>query len=452
MGDAMTSGQAGMRTVAVALAAFLGLAACTEPDPVLPGLREDVASVFTDPSLATPTEIGIAPNESRPISLAAPTTNSNWTHHHGSPAMRVTHAALSAAPQQIWRAKIGQGDGRRTRITADPVVSDGRVFTLDAGALVTATSTAGATLWQVDLTPANDRAGQATGGGIAVDGDTVYVSVGFGLLTALDVSNGSQKWQQELDASGSGRPTVFGDLVYLTAGDDTGWALDKTNGRVMWQIGGINSIANVLGAPAPVVTSELAIFAFGSGDVQAVLRRGGLSRWSAPVVGKRNGRALSSITDLTSTPVAVGDTLYVGNQSGRLAAIDLGNGGQKWVTREGASGPAWVAGGSVFVISDLNELLRLDAEDGSRIWAVPLPNFTKARPRRQSEVTAHHGPILAGGRIIVASGDGALRSFDPTDGTLTHTVEIPKGATTGAVVAGGTLYVVSRDGSLLAFR
>jgi outer membrane protein assembly factor BamB len=67
-------------------------------------------------------------------------------------------------------------------------------------------------------------------------------------------------------------------------------------------------------------------------------------------------------------------------------------------------------------------------------------------------VFAHHGPVVAGGRVIVTSGDGMMRSFDPADGTLTGTVEVPGGATTAPVVAGATLYVVSRKGQLLAFR
>jgi outer membrane protein assembly factor BamB len=52
----------------------------------------------------------------------------------------------------------------------------------------------------------------------------------------------------------------------------------------------------------------------------------------------------------------------------------------------------------------------------------------------------------------VASSDGKLRSFDPTDGSLIGSVDVPGGATTAPVVAGGTLYVVSGEGQLHAFR
>ncbi|MFK7835256.1 MAG: PQQ-binding-like beta-propeller repeat protein [Sulfitobacter sp.] len=435
------------------VAGVLMLGACNEKQTFLPGPREDVRSVLQNPQLAAPLEGEVATeNQSLPISLGAARTNASWTHSAGTPKYRTAHPALRATPQLAWSADIGDGDSRRFRITADPVVADGRVFTLDAGARVTATSTSGETLWTADLTPSSDGQGQGSGGGLAVEGDTLYVSIGYGILAALDVASGGTRWSQDLDASGSGTPTVFGDMVYLTAGDDTAWAVSKSDGRVAWQTGGSTSINNVLGAPAPVITDQLAIFAYGSGQVQAVFRRGGLERWEASVVGKRPGRALSSISDVTSAPVVSGNTVFVGNQSGRLAALNAGSGARIWTARDGAISPVWPVGGSVFVISDLNELLRLDAADGRRIWGVPLPNFVKDKPRRQSEVVAHHGPVVAGGRVIIASNDGQLRSFDPVSGGLTGSVEIPGGATTAPVVAGGTLYVVSRKGQLLAFR
>jgi outer membrane protein assembly factor BamB len=65
---------------------------------------------------------------------------------------------------------------------------------------------------------------------------------------------------------------------------------------------------------------------------------------------------------------------------------------------------------------------------------------------------AHYGPILAGGRIVIASNDGFLRFFNPVNGALVHQVEVPGGATTAPVVAGQTLYVVSTKGDLHAFR
>ena len=72
--------------------------------------------------------------------------------------------------------------------------------------------------------------------------------------------------------------------------------------------------------------------------------------------------------------------------------------------------------------------------------------------RKQSKVWNHYGPVLAGGKLYVASSDGYLRVFDPASGALIGTAEIPGGAAAAPAVAGQTLYVVSHDGQLIAFR
>ncbi|WP_299559970.1 PQQ-like beta-propeller repeat protein [uncultured Sulfitobacter sp.] len=425
---------------------------CSEPELVLPGQREDIRSVLENQGDLAEEQMPFAGNQSRAIALPAQRVNADWSQTIGSPATRVAHPAFGSSPQLLWASDIGAGDSRKLRITADPVVADGRIFTLDAQSTVTATSTSGTPLWQVNLKPARDQPGDATGGGLIVAGDTVYVSIGYGVLAALDAGTGGVRWTQQLDASGSGTPAVSGDLVYLTAGDTTGWAVNRNDGRIEWQIGATADTNNVLGAPAPALTDDLAIFAFGSGEVQAVFRQGGLNRWNASVLGKRGGRALSNVSDVTSAPVVSGSTVYVGNQAGRIAALDLGSGDRIWSAREGAIGPVWPAGDSVFAISDLNELIRLDAGTGARIWGVELPNFVARKPRKQSRVFAHHGPVIAGGRVIIASNDGALRSYDPANGALLGSVEIPGGATSAPVVANRTLYVVTTDGQLLAYR
>lgn len=438
-----------------AVAALLGamslLNACSEAEAILPGDREPVRAVLQD---AAPADLQTLPPENRSLPIALPQARSNadWTHGIGTPAHRSLHPALAPAPRLIWSARIGKGDSRKQRITAAPVVLDGRIFTLDAGTQVTATSTSGDTLWQRDIRPARAAEGEVTGGGLAVQDDTLFVTSGAGVLTALDVATGTPRWTQALSAAAASSPTVFGGVVYVMAGDNTGWAVDAATGRVRWQVAGTTSVANILGAPTPVVADDLAIFAYGSGDLRAVFRRGGLRRWDASVVGRRAGRALAGVNDVTGAPVIAGDTVYAGNQSGRMVAIDLASGLRKWTVAEGTVDTMYPIGGSVFALSDRNELLRLGADTGARIWGQRLPNFVKRRPNARARIFAHHGPIVAGGLVRVASGDGLLRSFDPTDGTLTDSAQIPSGASTAPIVAEGVLYLVGKNGQLHAFR
>lgn len=442
-------------TQIIAGAAILGLfAGCAKRELILQGkrldLRAPLVAVDEDGSSATVPAEGA--NRAVPISLPATVNHSEWTHRFGSPEHRITHPALSKNLTHIWSASIGSGENRKSRITADPVVSAGRIFTLDAQAHVMAHSISGAAIWSRDLTPPTDRAGDASGGGLAVEGNSLYVTTGFGALVALDVATGAERWVQKLESAATGAPTVKGGIVYVTSRDSSAWAINASDGRIKWQLPGTPTSSVMVGGTAPAVADKFAVFPFGSGEVVAAFRKGGVQTWASSVSGKRRGRAYAGITDITGDPVIDGNVVYVGSQSGRVVALDMGSGERIWTAKEGAYSPVWVTGGSVFLVSDEARLLRLDAATGERIWSVEMPYYTKDKPRRRKAVYAHYGPVLAGGRLIVAGSDGLIRSFSPVDGALLSTIEVPGGATTNPVIVGGVLYLVSTGGKLHAFR
>ena len=430
--------------VPAAAVALTTLAACQEPEIILPGAREDIRPAADTETVET--------RGSQPVSLPAQNANASWPQSPGTAAFRTTNAALRGTPQLTWSTSIGNGDSRKQRITAEPVVAGGLIYTLDSGATVSAVSPQGQLVWNTNLIPASDGDSDATGGGMAYSNGVLYVSSGFGRLTALDAKSGTIRWQKRLNATGSGAPLVSDGLLYLVAGDETGWTVDTKDGRIAWQIESTPSVGNVLGAPAPVLTSDLSVFAFGSGDITATFRKGGIRRWNASVAGGRRGRAAAQIVDVTGGPIVAGDTIYIGNHSGRTVAFDAASGERRWTADEGAVDTVWPAGNSIYLISDRSQLVRLNASDGTVVWAQDLPGFVKDKPKRRGPIFAHYGPILAGGRIVVASNDGYLRFFNPVDGSLVHRVEVPGGATTAPVVAGQTLYVVSTKGQLHAFR
>lgn len=433
------------------LVAVLALTACSKKVQILSGEREGIREVLQSESARAQSDV-TPENQVLPVALPAAVANAEWRQRIGSPATRPAHPALARAPQLAWAVNIGAGDGRRVRITADPVVAEGRVFTLDAEAQVAAVSTAGQLLWTTDLTPVNDNSNNASGGGLAYGDGKLFVSSGFGRLTALDPATGAVVWQQELGSTGTGNPAVLDGLVYVVAGDDVAWALETDTGRIAWQLSGTPDIHNVLGGPAPAITDKYVVFAFGAGELQGAFRQGGLRLWDAQIAGERLGVASARVDDITGDPVVVGDRIYTGSHSGRMVALSLGSGNRLWTAEEGPLNPVWPAGDSVFMVTDRNELVRLSTEDGTRIWGHELPLFADRKPKRQAEIVGHFGPILAGGQLILASGDGQLRFFDPASGQMTGARDLPGGATSNPVVAGNTLYVVSKKGQLLAFR
>lgn len=449
---------AGMTIRLMTSAALLALlAACGQKEVILQGerfpIRADLDASVPVEGEPAPTAPEEAANLSQPIALPGQSNTGEWTHRGGNARHLMPHSALSPAPQRVWSASIGAGSSRKNRVSAAPVVSEGRVFTMDAGSTVMATSTGGGALWSADLTATFDAGGGISGGGLAVGGERLFAATTYGEVVALDAGSGQVLWRQRVDAPVTGAPATDGSMVYVSAKDGSAWAIDAATGKVAWQVIGTPGATGYVGTAAPTVGDRAVVFPSSGGDLMAVLKIGGGTKvWQKSLAGKRLGAAYALTPEVTADAVIDGGVIYAGTGSGRTVAMSASSGERIWSAGEGALGPVAVAGGSLFLVNDQAELVRLDAETGEVIWAVPMPYFTNEKIKRRKGIYAHYGPVLAGGRVMVVSSDGLLRAFDPTDGSLTHTTEIPGGAATQPAVAGGTLYVVGGNGQLHAFR
>ena len=443
--------------------ALVCLAACQPPELILPGQRYDIRTPLEDSlpegtqaGAATPLTpvdpVGIPVNRALPLSLPAAQSPGSWPQRGLSPTHVLPNLALRGTLAPVFAVSIGAGNDRKHRITADPVVEGGRIFTLDSRATVQGHSTGGAALWSTDLTPTSDHPGEASGGGLAISGGRLFVTSGFGTITALDPATGATIWTQKIGAVGNAAPAVAGDTVFVVGRDNSAWAVDAATGRVDWEVKGTPGTAGYVGGAGVAVDGRIAVLPFPSGELMAVLPRSGVRSWAANVAGERQGAVYATVRDFSGDPVLLGQTLYAGNSAGRLVSFDAGTGNRNWTADEGTMGAIIPAGGSLFLVSDRAEVLRLDAATGQRIWGTPLPNYVRASPKRRQAAYAHYGPLLAGGRILVASTDGLIRLFDPVSGAPAGSVALPGGAASNPIVVGGTLYVVTGRGQLMAFR
>ncbi|WP_112323276.1 outer membrane protein assembly factor BamB family protein [Oceanibium sediminis] len=421
------------------------LAACAERELILPGEREDVRPPAEPALLANP--------DARAPGLRLPPSrlNAEWTHLNGSIGHLQTPVQLGADLSQAWVAEVGNGGGRRERMTSSPIIAGGVVYTLDAAATVTAVAqSSGQVLWRAELTPTGEQPTEGFGGGLAFDKGILAVTTGFGEILRLDPANGGIVWRTKLEGAVRAAPTLSDGRAVVVARGDLAYGIDLADGAIAWRLEGVGTGAGSLGGASPAVRGPVAIIPFVTGEVRAVLVRNGISVWSAYVTGGRSDLVRSTIRDISGDPVIDFDIVYVSNQAGQLVALDRRSGERLWTAGEGSYGPAVPVGGSVFVLSDAAELVRLDASSGAVIWRQPLQEWE--RPEKRRRAVPHFGPLLAGGRLVVASGDGLIRSFDPVDGRLLDAVELPAPAASHPAIASGTLFVQTRDGRLAAYR
>jgi len=436
----------------------LALAAC-ERDRVLEGTRFPLRGGL-DASVPSEADPDPQPAPDRPanvaagISLPGQVSNADWGQRGGNASHTGVHGALSAQPALVWAVDIGAGSGKRSRITAAPVVAGGRVFAMDGASQVTAVSVGGERLWSASVKADFDKGGALSGGSLAADGARAYAVTGYGEVVALDAGTGAVIWRQRLGAAASGAPLLADGRVYVAGNDGTAWAIDAGTGRVVWTAVGAGNVQGLHfdGGAAPVAAGSLVVFPFASGAMVAVETSTGQPVWTAYATGERLGRAFANSGDVTGDPVVSGGMLYAGTEAGRTGAWSLAQGAVIWDAVEGALNAPLVVGGSVFVVNDEATLVRLDAQTGAQIWASGLPYFDQTKPKKQGAITASYGPLLAGGRVWVASSDGKLRGFSPQDGSLGAEVALPGGAAAVPALAQGMMFVVSARGQLLAFR
>lgn len=434
------------------MALLLGavLVGCGNRERILEGERLDIrAPILADGETAPVEETEVRIDK---LSLGSTSTNASWTHRNGSAQHLIKHPTLGRTLTKVWTANIGTGNSKKHGITASPIVADGRVFTMDATSGVRAFTTAGAPVWAVDLTPPNEKANEASGGGMAYGGGVLAVTTGHGEVIAMDPASGAVRWRHKMTGAISADPVIVGNTIVAVARNNVALGLDIKNGRVEWQQLSPGSTAGVAGSGAPAALGKLVVIPFSSGELVGTVASNGLRAWSGSVSGGNKGLARNLVADISSDPVIDGRTVYVANQTGRLAAMDRRSGSRLWTAKDGSYTPVWPAGGAVFMVTDRFAVKRLNASDGSEVWSQALPDFKQEKDRRKRATYAYFGPVVAGGQVWVAGSDGLLRSYDPVNGTLTGTIDIPGGAASQPAIAGGRMYILSANGQIHAYQ
>lgn len=377
----------------------------------------------------------------RPIVLPQPQANDAWSQPGGTPSNTPGHLALNGSMKSVWTANVGTGSTFYGKLTASPIVYDGRVFTLDAAGHVTALSASGGGVaWKASTTPPNEKDQEGFGGGLAADGGRVYAATGFGLVMALDAKAGKKLWEKNLGSPVRASPTAAGERVFVVTKEGQVFCLSGSDGAELWNFQGQSERASILVNTSPAVDGDTVVVPYPTGDVVALRVSTGQPVWSESLARTRTASSLGAMSD-AARPAMTGGVVYVAGHAGRMVANGQKTGERLWSLTVASIQQPWVAGDSVFVVDTDGQLLAIARKDGKIQWAAKLPGGG-----------TWSGPVLAGNRLWLTSSKGQLASVDAASGKVASTQDLGSPIYISPIVAGGRMYVLTDNAKLVAFN
>lgn len=418
--------------------------------PPLPGKRipvlEHQRTLTADP------QAGI-----KPVVLPPPVSNTDWPQAGGDSSHAMQHLQANLSQKKltngtpVWRASIGSGISSSRPRLPPPVIGGGRIYAMDTENVVSAFDLrTGKELWDVDLAD-DEEDDDAPPGGIAYGDGRVFASTGFGKVVALDAERGKKVWSRALGYPVHAPPTISGDRVFVVTVENQLRALSTTDGSDVWPAyQALVEVARLVGGASPAASGGLVVAPFSSGELVAVRADNGRPIWTESLAPARATDEISSLAQIRARPVIDGGYVYAISAGGILAAFDLRSGQRVWDRDVGGRESPWIAGKTLFQITNEGLLIAVAADSGRVYWVTQLPRYEDAEDH--TDLIEWSGPVLVSERLLVVSSNGRLYAVSPFDGRILDRQTLDNGTTVAPVIADGTLFVLDDDGELRAYR
>lgn len=405
-----------------------------------------IAMVLGDEALTADPELAALP-----IVLPVAESLTEWPEAGSRPSKVVGHVLAGEALQIDWSRNVGAGSSRTSALTAAPVANANHIYVLDAEQRVHALDLqTGSPVWEHRIRSSNERDRVSIGGGIAIAGEKLIVSSGFGSVTALDAETGDVIWTRVTEAPMTGSPTIKDGRIFVTSNNNEVLAMSLDDGQVQWSDQAIAEPARVLGSPSPAAVEDIVVVPYSSGEVIAYLASNGRRLWSDALSRPGRFTPISAINDIAARPVLAGGLVVVANQSGVTAGIEGRSGNRVWAQAIGSTQAPALAGDYIFVAGTDATLAALDAGTGRVYWATQMVPFRDMDDQKGR--LSYSGPIVAGGRVVVVSSRGDLVAFDPQTGQPVDRLDLGERVYLEPIAVGEHLFILTDDARLIAIR
>lgn len=422
--------------------------------PALPGRRSDV--------LSTGAGLSVSQKNTASITLPAVENVTQWSQDGRTPSHEAVNARWTGV-QKAWTHSIGaQVDpmsllalvaiipNEHGALQSPPVIGNQRMFTIDAQGHVRAWSWPQLSL-QWHLQPARHTRSTNIGGGLALDGNTLYIVDGVSQALAVDAATGRQKWSVDLITPGRSAPAIVNGLMVFSTIDERLYALETATGRQAWSYQATEVSTGILGQATPAIVNGIVLAGFGSGDLVALRATSGEVVWSDSLGGGNGLGAMLDFACVRGAPVIVGGTAYAVSMSQVMVAIDMRSGRRLWEREVSSQNPLCVCGDWLYVVSLDQQVACLDRLTGQVRWVTQLRRFENEQAQKGSVQWV--GPLLVENKIVCFSSlpEDGMVVVDAITGKVEGSSSIPASCQVQPIVCDGKVLALTQDGVLRAY-
>ncbi len=406
-----------------------------EEQKPLAGQRESIAD--KDGVLAPDPELLAQPNR-----VPAPRANADWPQAGGNASHALGNLGASRQPKLAWSVDAGSGSSDEGRLTAQPVVANGRIYVIDTQSTVSAFTTArGQKVWSVSLKPKDEEAGGGVGGGLAYDGGRLYVTTTFGELASLDAARGSLIWRKRLEVPVRAAPAVAGGKIFVAGVNNEVQALSTRDGSSLWKYQGVGEQAARAASTSAAISGNTVVVPLTTGEILAFDTNSGLSNWGDALSGSSRFSGASVLTDIAGRPVIQDGRVYAIAHAGSMGAFDLRSGEILWNLAVSGTETPWPAGDYLYTVVNKNVMTAVSKTKGRPRWSYRL-----------SKGGSWAGPVMGSGQLIAASSEGSLVFVSAETGQPVNTLTLGEPTFISPLIAGNTIFVLTDEATLKAYR
>ncbi len=342
----------------------------------------------------------------------------NWPLFRGdSQARGIAQTELPENLDLLWQYEVPRG-----AFDGTPIIVEGVVYIGDLdGVLHALDMKDGTKRWEFK----NDIGFTAAP---AVRDDRVYIGDIDGHFHCIDAKSGERLWHHEAGAEVDSGANFFGDKVLFGSQDSVLYCLMADSGELVWK----HSINDQIRCSPTIVEDR--IFLAGCDGLLHILN----ARTGEPL------RDVEIESPTGVTPAASGDYVYFGTEAGVFFCIDWKKGEVVWKFQDGERSQAFRSSPTVHdelvIFGGRNRRLHaLDKQTGQERWS------HVSRGRIDSS------PITVGDRVFFGSSDGRLTALKVADGSPAWEFEVRGSFNGSAAAAEERLFIASSNGVVYCF-